>query len=281
MSNKPNTKNRKMKLRIPLAAAGVLGVGLGASAMIAPSVAFADSPTTYTANLTPVPINGDNGGSGTLTLVLNGSQATITEQASGLAATFMNAPYPHVQHIHGPGGTGGGGVGACPTASADTNGDGVISTTEGQPAYGAILTTLSVTGDTSPAAGTAVTAAPSGASFNYSRTITLDAPTVAAITSGKAVIVVHGLDPTTAAPAAASSKSELVPSLPLAATSPALCGVLSSSQMSAVPSGGVHTGGGSTANVQDLSLFVLGGALLLGGGGIVAARKVRGARVDS
>lgn len=282
MSNKPNMKSKKMKLRIPLAAAGVLGLGLGASALVAPSAAFADSgSTTYTANLAPVPLNGANGGTGTLTLVLNGSQATITEQASGLAATFMNAPYPHVQHIHGPGGTGGGGVGACPTASADTNGDGVISTTEGQPAYGAILTSLTTTGDTSPAAGTSLTTMPSGATFNYSRTITLDPTTMAAITSGKAVIVVHGLDPTTAAPAAASSKSELVPSLPLAATSPALCGVLTSSQMSAVPSGGVHTGGGSTANVQDLSLFILGGGLLLGGGGILAARKVRGARVES
>jgi hypothetical protein len=189
------------------------------------SVASAQQPAsmTYTAKLAPVPLNGAGSASGNLTLVLNGNQATITEQVSGLATTFMNAPYPHVQHIHG------GANGVCPVASADTNNDGVLNTVEGQPSYGAIQTTLSVSGDTTPAAGTNVQTAPSGGAFNYSRTITLDAATMASLTSGKAVIVVHGLSPATAAPAATSSPSELVPSLPLAATSPALCGVLTAS----------------------------------------------------
>lgn len=250
---------------IPLAGLGVLGFALAT-----PVAALAQSsgPTTYTANLTPVPLNGANNASGSLTLALNGSQATITEHVSGLAATFKGAPYPHVQHIHGPGGKGGGGIGSCPTASADTNGDGVISTTEGQPAYGAILTTLSVSGGTTPADGTNLKTAPSGASISYSRTITLDATTMAAITSGKAVIVVHGLDPATAAPAATSSKSELIPSLPLAATSPALCGVLTS-----MANGAPATGGGSTSGMQDVGLFGLGGALLVGGAGMFVYRK--------
>ena len=56
--------------------------------------------------------------------------ATITEHATGLAETFNGKPYPHVQHIHI------GAKGECPTMSADTNGDGVISTTEGGPFYG-------------------------------------------------------------------------------------------------------------------------------------------------
>jgi hypothetical protein len=114
----------------------------------------------------------------------------------------------------------------------------VLSTTDGAPSYGAIQTTLSVSGDTSPAAGTNIQIAPSGAVFNYSRTITLDAATMASLSSGKAVVVVHGLDPATAAPAATTSPSELVPSLPLAATSPALCGTLvasTSSQPSSSP----------------------------------------------
>jgi len=178
------------------------------------------SPTTYHATLQPVPLNGANSASGTLTLDLNGNVATISEQVSGLASMFMGAPFPHVQHIHG------GAMGTCPTASADTNQDKVISTTEGAPAYGGILTTLSVSGGTTPASGTDIKIAPSGASINYSRTITLDQATLTAIQGGTAVIVVHGLDPATAAPAATSSKSELVPSLPLAATSPALCGTL-------------------------------------------------------
>ena len=182
-------------------------------------------PATYTARLAPVPLNGANGAGGTFTVVLNGNQAAITGQVSGLAATFMNAPYPHVQHIHG------GAEGVCPVASADTNGDGVLNVAEGAPAYGGIVTTLSVSGDTTPAAGTNVQTAPSSSSFSYNRTITVDPATMNALTSGKAVIVVHGLDPAMAAPAAASSPSELVPSLPLAATSPALCGTLTASTM--------------------------------------------------
>ena len=66
--------------------------------------------------------------SGTLMISLNGSQATITEHVTGLAATFSGTPYPHVQHIHI------GAKGECPTMAADTNNDGVISTTEGAPA---------------------------------------------------------------------------------------------------------------------------------------------------
>jgi len=113
-----------------------------------------------------------------LTLKLNGTQATITESASGLASTFMGGPFPHVQHIHG------GAQGNCPTASADANGDGVISTPEAADNYGMINTTLSVSGDTSPAAGTNVKIAPSGSSINYSRTITLSQAAVDAIKGG-------------------------------------------------------------------------------------------------
>ena len=77
---------------------------------------------------------------------------------TGLAAEFGGGAYPHVQHIHIAGG------GACPTPDADKNDDGVISTTEGGPAYGGIGTTLSVKGDTSPKAGTDIKIAPSGGS---------------------------------------------------------------------------------------------------------------------
>src|SRR3954454_14266820 len=154
---------------------------------------------------------------------VSGTQATVTEHAEGLAATFNNAPYPHVQHIHG------GAQGVCPGTAADTNGDQVISTTEGAPSYGGILTTLSTSGDTSPAAGTTLEVAPSGGSFNYDRTFTLDKATMDSLKAGTAVVVVHGLDPATLPAAAQSKPSDLVPSLPLAATSPALCGTLTAS----------------------------------------------------
>ena len=62
---------------------------------------------------------------------------------------------------------------------------------------------------------------------------------------------------------AQNEMSELDPSLPLAATSPALCGVVKASQMSQMPSGGVQTGGGGTAGFQDEGLLYAGGALVL------------------
>jgi hypothetical protein len=227
----------------------------------APAWADTGGAQTYTANLAPVPLNGQTGASGTFTLSLNGNVATIHEQASGLAATFMGKAYPHVQHIHG------GAMGMCPTASADANGDGVISTADGQPAYGGIQTTLSVSGDTSPASGTNVNIAPSGSSFTYDRTITLDSATLTSISKGIAVIVVHGLDPATAPSAAGTSKSELVPSLPLAATSPALCGQL------VTATGAPGTGGGSTAGTQNVGLIVLGGTSLAAAGGVLTYRR--------
>ena len=240
-------------------------LAVGAAALLAmPGSANAADGTSYQATLNAL---NHSTASGSVSLQLNGSQATITEHVSGLAATFSGKPYPHVQHIHIDG------MGQCPTTSADKNGDGVISTTEGAPAYGPIGTTLSTSGDTSPAAGTTLTVAPSGGSFDYSRTITLDAKTLASVTAGKGVIVVHGLDPATLSKTAQGEKSDLVPSLPLAATSPALCGVLSASQMSATPVGSSPTGGGSTSGVEDEALLALGGGLLLAAGGVFVARR--------
>ncbi|MGI8450879.1 MAG: hypothetical protein ACR2MP_27605 [Streptosporangiaceae bacterium] len=210
-------------------------------------------------------------GSGTVTLQLNGDQATVTEHVSGLAASFAGKPYPHVQHIHIPGT--GGGIGQCPVASDDKSGDGLLNTTEGTRAYGPIGTTLSTSGDTSPKAATTLTVAPSGAGFDYTRTFTLDSATMSAITSGKAVVVVHGLDPATLSTKVQGEKSELVPSLPLAATSPALCGTLVASQMSSTPVGASPTGGGGTSGTQDEGVLAIGGALILAAGGVFAARR--------
>lgn len=247
--------------------AGMALLGLGA-AMPAAAGAATSGPTTYVATLKPVPLNGQTTASGTLKLVLTGTTATITEHVSGLAATFTGKPFPHVQHIHGLA------QGSCPGATADTNHDGVISTPEGRTAYGTIQTTLSVApGGTSAKTGTNTTIAPKGTSYTYSRTITLNATTMKAIQDNSAVIVVHGLTPSTAPKAATTAKSPLVSSLPLAATAPALCGPLTASQMSAVPSGAPQTGGGSTAGLQDVTLLAVGGGLLAGGAGLLAVRR--------
>ncbi len=251
-----------------LLAASTVALGIGILAV--PGVAAAAGSTSYQAQLNQ--ING-SGGSGSFMLTLNGSTATITEHVSGLAASFNGQPYPHVQHIHVAA------KGQCPGMSADTSKDGVISTTEGAPFYGGIGTTLSTSGDTSPAAGTTLTVAPSGASFDYKRTIQLDAKTLDSLEAGTAVVVVHGLDPSKLPAAAQSEPSDLVPSLPLAATSPALCGALTASQMSSMPNGAAATGGGSTAGLQHEGLLAGGAALVAAGAvtGAVALRRRTGA----
>lgn len=243
---------RTLRVLVPLAAAAV-----PFALMTTPATAASGSSFQTTLN----PLN-HSSASGMATVTLNGNSADVKVTWSGLAAKFGGGAYPHVQHIHV------GGNGACPTTSDDKNNDGVISTTEGGPAYGGIGTTLSVKGDTSPKAGTDIKIAPGGGSTSYSRTITLTPDVTKSITSGNAVIVVHGLDPATLSKKAQKEKSDLVPSLPLAATSPSLCGVLSS-----MPSGGVATGTGSTSGTEDSGLLIAGGGLIALGAGAVVARR--------
>ena len=235
---------------MPVAALGVAGLGLAL-----PNAASASTATNYQATLRPVALNTPSGAaSGQFTLSLNGAQATVTEHVTGLGPTlptdkktlnalriptaFAGKPFPHVQHIHINGN------GQCPTASADADHNGVISIPEGAPAYGPIGTTLSVSGSTTPSAGDDVTIAPGGGSFTYQRTITLDRATLASIKANKAVIVVHGLNPTNAPKASLTDDNQDKIKLPgetklvkLVATAPALCGALNVSQMSSHPSG--------------------------------------------
>lgn len=236
---------------------------LGMSAFAA-APAMAATGSTYQTTLDA--LNG-SGASGSAMVTVSGDQATVHVEARGLAQTFNGSPYPHVQHIHING------MGMCPTPSADTDGDGVISTTEGHMAYGEIGTTLSASGATDASTALDVkVAGGSGGSFTYDRTFTLNAPTAASLKAGKAVIVVHGLDPAKLSKEAQAKKSDLTPDLPLAATSPALCGVVTASQMK-MPNGGAATGGGSTSTGPDAGLLALGGGLVLTAGGILIARR--------
>lgn len=215
-------------------------------------------------------INGSSA-SGTITVDVTGNQAHAVLKVSGLAATFMDAPYPHVQHIHG------GAQGVCPAPSADKDGDQVVSTTEGAPGYGGIVTTLSTSGDTSPAAGLDLKVAGQGASYTVDRTFELNAETKAALEAGTAVVVVHGLDPATLSAAGQAAKSDLVPELPLAATSPALCGTLTAGQMK-MPAGAADTGV-SQETGTDTGALALGGGLALAalaGGAYVVRRRSAG-----
>lgn len=238
------------------------------------AVALSSAPASaadksYQSTLSP--INGSSA-SGTITVDVTGNQAHAVLKVSGLAATFMDAPYPHVQHIHG------GAQGVCPAPSADKDGDGVVSTTEGAGGYGGIVTTLSTSGDTSPAAGLDLKVAGQGAAYTIDRTFELNAETKAALEAGTAVVVVHGLDPATLSPAAQAAKSDLVPELPLAATSPALCGTLKAGQMT-MPVGGADTGVAAESGGTDAGMIALSGGLVLAaaaGGAYVVRRRGAG-----
>ncbi|WP_446666394.1 hypothetical protein [Flexivirga sp. B27] len=281
------TKKKLMLSAVP-ALACVTALGVGAPAAHA---AGDSGDTTYQAKLAPVALNTpSDAASGSVWLTLKGDQLTVNEKVSGLATnlpkdkktldalgiptSFAGAPFPHVQHIHINGGD------SCPTASADKNGDGVISTVEGQPAYGKIGTTFSTKGATDASTATDVTKAPGGGSYTYKRTFTVNADTMTALKNRKAVVVVHGLNPTTAPKASLSTPNSLGVTLPgaskklaLIGTAPALCGKLEQSQMNTMPSGGVSTGGGSTSGTQDMGLFYGAGALVLGAGAVLAMRR--------
>ena len=238
-----------MKKTALLFAAPALGFGLVALGA-APAMA-ADATGSYAATLDQL---NNSGASGEVWIEVDGTTATVMLNASGLAAEFDGNPYPHVQHIHI------GAQGLCPSPGADTSGDGIISTTEGAPFYGDIGATLS-TGDAdkSPAGALDLMAAPSGDTIAYEETFEIDQATQDSLAAGTAVVVVHGLDPATQ-PAGATEPSDLVAELPLAATSPALCGALE-----VQPAGSVDTGvvsaAGTDASGAELGLLALGGML--------------------
>ncbi|WDF34165.1 hypothetical protein PTW37_04340 [Arthrobacter agilis] len=247
---------------------------LAVPALAISAVAMAGSPAmaahdgTYSSTLGQ--LNGTTG-TGTITLDVAGDQATVNLQVSGLAETFMDAPYPHVQHIHG------GAAGTCPTPANDANGDGIVNTSEAAANYGDILTTLTTSGATTPAEGLNLELGGQGGTYSINRTITLDDATQKALAAGTAVVVVHGLDPATATGSAEAfnSPSDLNPDLPLGATSPALCGTLVATQMGAMPEGGADTGVATESSSNTTGMIALGGGLVLAAaaGGTYAVRR--------
>ena len=147
---------------------------------------------------------------------------------------------------------------------------------DGAPFYGAIGTSLTTAGDTSPAAALAVTQFPSAGSYTYARTIEVDPNVVANLQKGTAVLVVHDVDYNTdGAYDAVLGASELDPTLPAEATDRAPCGTYEPMQMAGVPSGAADTGGGSTAASGNGTEIGLGAAALLAVGGAVAIARRR------
>jgi CHRD domain len=234
-------------LAVPLVALPFVGIGS----------AVADGAAN--ANLTPVANNGSSG-EGTAMVKVTGGTLDFTLAASNLADG------PHAAHIH----FGADARHECPTAADDADGDARLSTTEGGPAYGPIVVSLTRSGDTSPASGLAVDRFASGTEISYMRGgVAVDPAVASAIESGQGVVVVHGV---AYEGAKAEVPSDLDPALPASATDPAICGVLN-----AAPAGGAATGAGGAASSSNAVVLGLGGAALVGAAGAaaVAARRTR------
>lgn len=218
------------------------------------------------ANLKPVALNGVNG-SGTASVAVKGTMITVTMAANGLLAGS-----PHAAHIH----FGADARHECPVAADDVKKDGHINTTDGAPAYGPVVVSLTKTGDTSPASTLAIDRfdTAKGGKISYERGSIKVSQTVAdAISAGKAVVVIHGVDYNKDGKYSGAAKSDLDPKLPTEATDPALCGALK-----AMPVGGMQTGaGGASSGTSNEAMIALGGGLMLiaAGSGVYYTRRAR------
>ena len=248
--------------RLQRAALAAPALGLASLIAIAGPAAAATGSTQ--ANLKPI---NDANASGTAMVSVSGNTLTVRLAARGLVPN-----QPHAAHIHFAADA----RHECPTASEDADGNGHVNTTEGGAAYGAVVVSLTKTGDTSPKSVLAVDrfdTAPAG-KISYERgSIKVSSDVSQAVKDGQAVVVVHGVDYNKDGKYSGTEKSDLDPKLPTEATDPAICGVLNVSQMSSMPNGGVETGSGSSSGTQDAGLLGLGSIAVLSGLGIVAARR--------
>ena len=206
---------RALALTAPLLGLALLAPPAGAAPKGAPAPVVADLD----------PIQAKTGGDGEAVVEFgrNGKLSGFHLSATGLLA---NAP--HAAHIH----FGEQARHECPTLADDLDGDG-LSTSEGAPAYGPVVVSLTTRGDTSPASVLAIdrySTAPGGV-IDYGRNgrIQTSPEVAAAIAAGEAVVVVHGVDYDgngTYNKRNDGDVSDLTASLPREATDPALCGVL-------------------------------------------------------
>ncbi|MEV8419582.1 hypothetical protein [Streptomyces niveus] len=214
----------------------------------------------------------DSGASGAALLSFQGTKLTVKIEATGLVPG-----QPHAQHIHGS--TDGHDF-RCPDASADKDGDGIVSTAEGLPQYGDINISLTTKGDTSKDSGLAVDRMPvadKDGKLNYSRTIEVSQDVVDHIKDLH--IVQHGIDRNDDGEYDfGAGKSELDPKLPQEATAPADCGMVKGAAVGSMPVGGVETGTAAAgtdgaAGVEAPGMIAGGAAAILVAGGLFAVNR--------
>lgn len=251
----------------------IAGASLAAAAAMALTIGPAFAADGWvSANLKPV-AGSEVKGSGTAMVEVEGDMITVTMAARGLLPDN-----PHAAHIHFAAAA----RHECPTLADDTDNNGHLNTTEGGPAYGDVVVSLTKTGDTSPKSALAIdrfSTAPGGR-ISYERgSIKVSSGVAEAIAKGQSVVVIHGVDHNHDGKYSGTTKSDLDPKLPTEATDPALCGALHTA-----PAGGMHTGGGTSADglktsTNDSMLLLGGGALLAAAGsGAFAARRAARSR---
>lgn len=209
----------------------------------------------------------NSGGEGTAMLSLDGTRLTVKIESEGLVPG-----QPHAQHIHGS--TDGHDF-HCPDASADQDGDGIVTTSEGLPIYGEINISLTTAGDTSAASGLAVDRMPvadAEGKVSYERTIAVSQDVADHIQDLH--VVQHGIDPNgNKEYDFGVGKSDLDPKLPQEATAPAVCGLVEGAAVGSIPVGGVETGSGpapgnevsaAVAAAGGVAFVAVAGALALG-----------------
>ncbi len=243
---------------------------VGLTTLLATAGPAAAAEGSVHGDLVPVPVNGVDG-SGTAMIEIDGTTLSFTLAAQGLLEGA-----PHAAHIH----YGETARNMCPTAadntaaaqSGEVDPSQHLTASEGAPAYGDIVLSLTTSGDTSPTSGLAVDRFSSEGDFEYFRSdVQVTEELAEDILSGESAVVVHGVDHDGDGTYSPGDRgvSDLDPSLPGEATDPALCGVLG-----ATPAGGVAAGDGSSTDGGSALPYVLGGvALSAAGGAAFAARR--------
>lgn len=192
---------------------------LGLMAALAVGAPASAASATAQASLQPV---NDHDASGQAIVDVQGNKISVMIATEGLLPGA-----PHAAHIH----FGADARHECPNATDNLDGDFRISTTEGEPAYGPIVVSLTTFGPTdsgmSALAVDRFSTAPGG-DLSYERgSIKVSRAVSEAIQSGEAVVVVHGVDYNhNLEYDFESGTSELTDTLPAEATDPAICGVL-------------------------------------------------------
>ncbi|MDT0186349.1 hypothetical protein Q9S36_39805 [Microbacterium sp. ARD31] len=207
-----------------LVAAMVLGAAGGASA------AHDDNPSpkvgSYTyglASIQPAAVPGGDASGTTRVKALPNGKLQVTVEAWGLSPNL-----PHAMHLHGVDGPAL--DQGCP-GPAQAGEDGVVTVLDGVPFYGGILTSLTSTGDVTPASALALdryATADADGYLYYQRTLSSPEGYANADT---VQVIVHGIDfdgngmyAFNADDPFASRSSSLGAGIPLEATVPVLCG---------------------------------------------------------